>query len=117
MTTEELKSKIEKAEKSLSSPMLQANPSILESVKNNIEKYKKQLSDLEGKAETKVEDAEKKVEEAVTKDEKKDAKKDLAEAKEEKIITWAEEEAYKVYDIVKPMLGKVVRQAITFKSE
>ena len=41
----------------------------------------------------------------------------MAEAKEEEIITWAEEEAYKVYDIVKPMLGKVVRQAITFKSE
>ena len=41
----------------------------------------------------------------------------MAEAKEEEIITWAEEEAYKVYDIVKPMLGKVVKQAITFKSE
>ena len=41
----------------------------------------------------------------------------MAEAKEEEIITWAEEESYKVYDIVKPMLGKVVRQAITFKSE
>jgi hypothetical protein len=41
----------------------------------------------------------------------------MAEAKEEEIITWAEEEAYNVYDIVKPMLGKVVKQAITFKSE
>ena len=41
----------------------------------------------------------------------------MAEAKEEEIITWAEEESYKVYDIVKPMLGKVVKQAITFKSE
>ena len=41
----------------------------------------------------------------------------MAEAKEEEIITWAEEEAYKVYDIVKPMLGKVVRQAITFKTK
>ena len=50
-----------------------------------IRTLKKQLSDLEGKAETKVEDAEKKVEEAVTKDEKKDAKQDLAEAKEEKL--------------------------------
>jgi hypothetical protein len=39
------------------------------------------------------------------------------ENKEEEIITWAEEESYKVYEIVKPMLGKVVRQAITFKSE
>ena len=27
---------------------------------------------------------------------------------EEEIITWAEEESYKVYNLVKPMLGKVV---------
>ena len=40
-----------------------------------------------------------------------------AETKEEEIITWAEEETYEVYKLVKPMLGKVVRQAITFKSE
>ena len=31
---------------------------------------------------------------------------------EEEIITWAEEEAYKVYDIVKPFRGKVVKQAL-----
>lgn len=36
---------------------------------------------------------------------------------EEKLITWAEEETYEVYNLVKPMLGKVVKQAITFKSE
>ena len=40
-----------------------------------------------------------------------------AETKEEEIITWAEEETYEVYKLVKPMLGKVVRKAITFKSE
>lgn len=58
MTIEELKSKIEKAEKSLSSPMLQASPSVLESVKKNIENYKKQLAELEAKTEKKVEQAE-----------------------------------------------------------
>lgn len=40
-----------------------------------------------------------------------------AETREEDIITWAEEETYEVYNIVKPMLGKIVKQAITFKSE
>jgi hypothetical protein len=33
--------------------------------------------------------------------------------REEEIITWAEEETYEVYKIVKPFLGKVVREAIT----
>jgi len=37
--------------------------------------------------------------------------------KEEEIITWAEKEAYKVFDLVKPMKSKIVRQAITVKSE
>ena len=37
------------------------------------------------------------------------------ENREEDIITWAEEETYQVYEIVKPMLGKIVKQAITFK--
>jgi hypothetical protein len=40
-----------------------------------------------------------------------------AETREEDIITWAEEETYEVFKLVKPMLGKVVKQAITFKSE
>jgi hypothetical protein len=37
--------------------------------------------------------------------------------REEEIITWAEEESYKVYNIIKPMLGKVVKEAINLKSE
>ena len=37
--------------------------------------------------------------------------------KEEEIITWAEEEAYDVYKIVKPFKSKIVKQAITVKSE
>lgn len=37
------------------------------------------------------------------------------ENREEDIITWAELETYEVYDIIKPMLGKTVKQAITFK--
>jgi hypothetical protein len=41
----------------------------------------------------------------------------LVENREEDIITWAEEESYDVYKLVKPMLGKVVKEAITFKSE
>ena len=36
---------------------------------------------------------------------------------EEEIITWAEEEAYKVYDLIKPFRGKVVKQALNPKSE
>jgi len=36
---------------------------------------------------------------------------------EEYIISWAEEESYKVFKLVKPLLGKVAKQAITFKSE
>jgi hypothetical protein len=38
------------------------------------------------------------------------------EEDEEEIITWAEEQSYEVYKLVKPLLGKVARQAIT-KSE
>jgi hypothetical protein len=37
--------------------------------------------------------------------------------KEEEIITWAEEEAYEVYKIVRPFKSKIVKQAITVKSE
>ena len=37
--------------------------------------------------------------------------------KEEEIITWAEEEAYDVYKIVRPFKSKIVKQAITVKSE
>lgn len=37
--------------------------------------------------------------------------------REEDIITWAEEETYEVYKLVKPMLGKVVKGAINPKSE
>lgn len=40
-----------------------------------------------------------------------------AETREEDIITWAEEETYEVYAIVKPMLGKIVKQALNPKSE
>lgn len=101
MTIEELKSKIEKAEKSLSSPMLQANPSILESVKKNIENYKKQLAELEAKTEKKVEQAEKKVEQtekkveqAETEKEKKEAKAELKQA--EKEVKEAEKEVKEV---------------------
>lgn len=39
------------------------------------------------------------------------------EEDEELIISWAEEESYEVYKLVKPLLGKVAKQAITFKSE
>lgn len=39
------------------------------------------------------------------------------DTKEEKIITWAEEETYEVYKLVKPMLGKVVKEALNPKSE
>jgi hypothetical protein len=33
--------------------------------------------------------------------------------KEEDIITWAEEESYEVYKIIKPFLGKIAKEAIT----
>ena len=82
MSIEEIKAEIAKQEKALSNPKLFALMG--DKIQAKVDTLKKQLSDLEGKAETKVEDAEKKVEEAVTKDEKKDAKQDLAEAKEEK---------------------------------
>ena len=39
------------------------------------------------------------------------------ESREEDIITWAEQETYEVYAIVKPMLGKIVKQALNPKSE
>ena len=105
MTIEELKSKIEKAEKSLSSPMLQSNPSILESVKKNIENYKKQLAELENKAEKKVEDAEKKVEDAETKVEKKEAAKEVQKAKEE--VKKVEEVKEKVEEVKEKVEVKV----------
>lgn len=38
-----------------------------------------------------------------------------AETREEDIITWAEEESYEVCKIIKPFLGKVVKEAITNK--
>lgn len=95
MTIEELKSKIEKAEKSLSNPMLQSNPSILESVKKNIENYKKQLAELESKASDKVDEAKQKVDEAETPKEKKEAQQEVKEAKKE------EEEAKKVKEDIK----------------
>lgn len=99
MTIEELKSKIEKAEKSLSSPMLQANPSILESVKKNIENYKKQLAELEAKTEKKVEQAEKKVEQTEKKVEQAETEKEKKEAKVE--LKKAQEEIKKVEEEVK----------------
>ena len=37
----------------------------------------------------------------------------LVENKEEDIITWAEEESYEVYKIIKPFLGKIAKEAIT----
>lgn len=40
-----------------------------------------------------------------------------AEIKEEEIITWAEEETYEVYKLVKPLLGKAVKEALNSKSE
>ena len=84
MTLEELKTKLEKAEKSISSPMIQSNPAILDAIVKNIEKYKKEISDMEAAAETKVEKAEDKLADAETKAEIKDAKADLKDAKEEK---------------------------------
>jgi len=36
---------------------------------------------------------------------------------EEDIITKAENETYEVYDIIKPFLGKVVKDAVTVKPE
>jgi hypothetical protein len=105
MTIEELKSKIEKAEKSLSSPMLQSNPSILESVKKNIENYKKQLAELENKAEKKVEDAEKKAEDAETKVEKKEAAKEVQKAKEE--VKKVEEVKEKVEEVKEKVEVKI----------
>lgn len=35
--------------------------------------------------------------------------------KEEEIITWAEEESYEVFNLVKPFRGKVVKQALNPK--
>jgi chemotaxis protein histidine kinase CheA len=84
MTLEELKTKLEKAEKSISNPMIQSNPAILDAIVKNIEKYKKEISDMEAAAETKVEKAEDKLADAETKAEIKDAKADLKDAKEEK---------------------------------
>jgi hypothetical protein len=37
----------------------------------------------------------------------------LVENREEDIITWAEEESYEVYKIIKPFLGKIAKEAIT----
>jgi hypothetical protein len=37
----------------------------------------------------------------------------LVENREEDIITWAEEESYEVYKIIKPFLGKTAKEAIT----
>jgi small-conductance mechanosensitive channel len=115
MTIEELKSKIEKAEKSLSSPMLQANPAVLESVKKNIENYKKQLAELEAKTEKKVEQAEKKieqtekkVEQAETEKEKKEAKAELKQAQEE--IKKVEEEVKEVEKVTE-QISKVEKKA------
>ena len=84
MTLEELKTKVEKAERSISNPMIQSNPAILDAIVKNIEKYKKEISDMEAAAETKVEKAEDKLADAETKAEIKDAKADLKDAKEEK---------------------------------
>ena len=36
---------------------------------------------------------------------------------EESIITWAEEEAYEVYNIIRPFKSKIVKQALTVKSK
>ena len=84
MTLEELKTKVEKAERSISNPMIQSNPAILDAIVKNIEKYKKEISDMEAAVETKVEKAEDKLADAETKAEIKDAKADLKDAKEEK---------------------------------
>jgi chemotaxis protein histidine kinase CheA len=64
--------------------MIQSNPAILDAIVKNIEKYKKEISDMEAAAETKVEKAEDKLADAETKAEIKDAKADLKDAKEEK---------------------------------
>jgi hypothetical protein len=37
--------------------------------------------------------------------------------KEEEIISWAEAEAYEVFHLMRPFKSKIVRQAITVKSE
>ena len=37
----------------------------------------------------------------------------LVENREEDIVTWAEEESYEVYKIIKPFLGKIAKEAIT----
>jgi hypothetical protein len=35
--------------------------------------------------------------------------------REEEIITWAEEESYEVFNLVKPFRGKVIKQALNPK--
>lgn len=37
--------------------------------------------------------------------------------REEEIITWAEEESYEIFKIIKPFRGKVVKDSLTSKSE
>jgi hypothetical protein len=114
MTLEELKTKLQKAENSISSPMLQSNPSILESVKANIEIYKKQIAELESKATTevnktekKVEATEKKVEEAKTPAQEKKAENENEKAKEDlKKAESEKKEAEKKVEAAKDLKAK-----------
>ena len=122
MTIEELKLKIEKAEKSLESDMVKSSPSITESIKLRIESYKKDLIALEEsakkeaeKAEKKVESTEKKVEatekkveeaknpaqEKKAENENEKAKEDLKKAESEK------KEAEKKVEAAKDLKAKV----------
>ena len=122
MTIEELKLKIEKAEKSLESDMVKSSHSITESIKLRIESYKKDLIALEEsakkeaeKAEKKVESTEKKVEatekkveeaknpaqEKKAENENEKAKEDLKKAESEK------KEAEKKVEAAKDLKAKV----------
>lgn len=108
MNIEEIKAQIAKEEKALSNPKLMALMG--DKIQAKIDGLKKQLSDLEGKAEKKIESAEKKVDDAETKSEKKEAEAELKEAKKEA------KEVEKVSEKV-DKVEKVVEKKVEFASD
>jgi hypothetical protein len=81
MNAQEIKSKIEKLEKTVNNPLVP--DSLKEGIKSQIEKLKSELEKAESEVEKKVEKAEEKVEKAETKTEEKRAKQELKRAEEQ----------------------------------
>lgn len=80
----ELKQIIDETEVALKDSAIMSDAELVSLLNIELDKAKKELSDLEASAEKAVNKAEKKVEEAETKSEIKEAKEELKEAKEEK---------------------------------